>query len=56
MEIKAGNHMRGGVTSLPVTPGGTSKHLAGKPETTGQWNTRPRTVVNRYMGGDKTDG
>ena len=25
---------RGGVTSLPVTPGGTSEHLAGKLETT----------------------
>ena len=35
MEIKAGNHMRG-VTSLPVTPGGTSRHLAGKLETTEQ--------------------
>ena len=32
MEIKAGNCMRG-VTSLPVTPGGTSRHLAGKQET-----------------------
>ena len=34
MEIKVGNRMMGGVTSLPVTPGSTSKHLAGKLETT----------------------
>ena len=33
MEIKVGNHM-GGVTSLPVIPGNTSEHLAGKQETT----------------------
>ena len=34
MEIKAGNRTRGCVMSLPVTPGGTSGHLAGKLETT----------------------
>ena len=45
--------------SLPVTPGGTSRHLAGKTRDNGarvQWNTRPCTVVNCYIGGDKTDG
>ena len=34
MKIKAGNRMRGCVTSLPVIPGGMSEHLAGKLETT----------------------
>ena len=54
-----GNHTRVGVMSLPVTPGGTSGHLAGKTRDNWarvQWNTRPRTVVNHYTGGDKTDG
>ena len=57
MEIKAGNCM-GGVTSLPVTPGGAQEHLAGKLVTTWvwtQWDTRPRTVVYHYTGEDKAD-
>ena len=47
------------MTSLPVTPGGTSGHLGGKTGdnwTQVQWNTRPRMVVNHYTGGDKTNG
>ena len=33
-KIKAGNCASGGVMSLPVTPGSTSEHFAGKLETT----------------------
>ena len=56
---ESGKSHEEGVTSLPVTPGGTSGHLGGKTGdnwTQVQWNTRPRTVVNHYTGGDKTNG
>ena len=58
-EIKAGNYMRGGVTSLPVTPGGVYDHFGRKLVTSWmwtQWNTRPFPVVYHYKGEDKADG
>ena len=46
------------MTSLPVTPGGTSEHLVGKPETTehGPSETLGHIWLSTVTREDKADG